>query len=195
VIYTFEEEVEVMLHRAEGLGIPARRLIQEGTLAIMKIEPLRYSADEFARLVRTEVEERGTRIVMLDSMAGYRLSLKGEDLVSRLHAQCKYLQNMGVAVLLINEVESLGGDFRVTDLKISYLADNVIYIRYMERHSGERVTLSKGLGVLKKRLSDFDSSIRELTFDAQGLHVGPPLKGVASILSAFPVWMDNREDT
>jgi circadian clock protein KaiC len=194
VIYSFEEEIEVMMHRAESLNIPARRLIEEGKLSIVKVEPLRYSADEFARMVRTEVEERGARIVMIDSMAGYRLSLKGEELVSRLHAQCKYLQNMGVAVLLINEVESVGGDFRVTDLKISYLADNVIYLRYMERHAPNSVTLGKALGVLKKRLTDFDSSIRELTFDAEGLHVSPPLKGVNSILSSFPVWMDAQKD-
>ncbi|MDB5095769.1 MAG: putative circadian clock protein KaiC [Cyanobacteria bacterium RYN_339] len=194
VIYSFEEEVEVMLHRAEGLGIPARRLIREGSLSVVKVEPLVYSADEFARMVRTEVEEKGTRIVMIDSMAGFRLSLKGEDMVGRLHAQCKYLQNMGVAVLLINEVESVGGDFRVTDLKISYLADNVIYIRYMERHNGDRVSLCKALGVLKKRLTDFDSSIRELTFDAEGIHVSQPLVGVNSILSGFPVWTVARED-
>lgn len=194
VIYSFEEEISVMMHRAESLNIPARRLIDEGKLSIVKVEPLRYSADEFARMVRTEVEQRGTRIIMIDSMAGYRLSLKGEDLVSRLHAQCKYLQNMGVAVLLINEVESVGGDFRVTDLKISYLADNVIFIRYMERHAPDGVTLCKGLGVLKKRLTSFDSSIRELTFDDQGLHVSPPLKGVSSILSSFPVWADDQRE-
>ncbi|MNS11052.1 Circadian clock protein kinase hypothetical protein [compost metagenome] len=194
VIYSFEEEIEVMKHRAESLNIPARRLCEEGKLDIVKIEPLRYSADEFARLVRTEVEERGTRIIMIDSMAGYRLALKGEDLVSRLHAQCKYLQNMGVAVLLINEVESVGGDFRVTDLKISYLADNVIFIRYMERHAQDSVTLHKALGVLKKRLTSFDSSIRELTFSPEGLRVSPPLKGVSSVLSSFPVWTDQQKD-
>ncbi|MFN3429704.1 MAG: ATPase domain-containing protein [Candidatus Sericytochromatia bacterium] len=193
VIYSFEEEIPVMMHRAESLNIPARHLIAEGKLSIVKVEPLRYSADEFARMVRTEVEERGTRIIMIDSMAGYRLSLKGEDIVSRLHAQCKYLQNMGVAVLLINEVASVG-DFRVTDLKISYLADNVIYIRYMERHAPEGVTLGKAIGVLKKRLTSFDSSIRELTFDSRGLHVSPPLTGVNSILSSFPVWMDRQKD-
>jgi circadian clock protein KaiC len=194
VIYSFEEEVEVMLHRAEGLAIPARRLMREGKLEVVKVEPLVYSADEFARMVRTEVEEKGTRIVMIDSIAGFRLSLKGEDLVSRLHAQCKYLQNMGVATVLINEVEAVSGDFRVTDFKISYLADNILFVRYMERHGAEGVSLRKVLGVLKKRLTSSDSTLRELTFDDSGIHVGPPLKGISSILSNFPVWTDDGKD-
>jgi len=36
---------------------------------------------------------------MIDSVSGYRLSVQGDHLVSHLHTLCKYLQNMGVAVL------------------------------------------------------------------------------------------------
>lgn len=190
VVYTFEEEIDVMMHRCEGLNIPAHQMVEEGTLLVKKIEPLRYSADEFARMVREEVEDKGARVVMIDSIAGYRLSLQGdaEDLVSRLHAQCKYLQNMGVVVLLINEVEAISGDFRVTDMRFSYLADNILVSRYMEHHRAEGVRLSKALAILKKRLTDFDTSVRELLFSKQGLGVSPPLKNVTSILSSFPVW-------
>lgn len=196
VVYSFEEEVDIMMRRCEGLNIPAHKMVEEGHLLIKKVEPLRYSADEFARMVRQEVEEKGTRVIMLDSIAGYRLSLQGEDgdLVSRLHAQCKYLQNMGVVVLLINEVEAIGGDFRVTDTKISYLADNVMFVRYMEHHRKQGVQLAKALGILKKRLTLFDTSIRELTFSPRGIHVGQALTGVTSILSSFPVWKDERQD-
>jgi circadian clock protein KaiC len=196
VVYSFEEEVEIMMHRCEGLGIPAYQMVQEGHLLIKKVEPLRYSADEFARMVREEVEDHGARVIMLDSIAGYRLSLQGDaqELVPQLHAQCKYLQNMGVVVLLINEVEAIAGDFRVTDAKISYLADNVIFVRYMEHHRPQGVQLAKALGVLKKRLSVFDTSIRELRFSSQGIHVGQNLTGVTSILSSFPVWKDDRQD-
>lgn len=196
VVYSFEEEVGIMMRRCEGLNIPAHKMVEEGRLLIKKVEPLRYSADEFARMVREEVEEKGTRVIMLDSIAGYRLSIRGDyqDLVSRLHAQTKYLQNMGVVVLLINEVEAIAGDFRVTDSKISYLADNVIFVRYMEHHRPEGVQLAKALGILKKRMTLFDTSIRELTFSRQGIHVGKGLTGVTSILSSFPVWRDERRD-
>jgi len=46
---------------------------------------------------------------MIDSVSGYRLSVQGDHLVSHLHTLCKYLQNMGVAVLF-NEVETITGN-------------------------------------------------------------------------------------
>lgn len=53
-------------------------------------------------------------------------------MVGHLHALCKYLQNMGVAILLISEVEAITGDFRATDTGLSYLADNIVFLRYLE---------------------------------------------------------------
>jgi len=84
VVYTFEEEIPLILSRCAAVGIPAASMIEQGTLSLVKIEPLQHSATEFAYLVREEVEQRGARIVMIDSVAGYRLSLHGEDLVGQL---------------------------------------------------------------------------------------------------------------
>jgi len=71
-------------------------MIKRGTLSVPQVEPLRFTPDEFASLVRGR--EQKARIVMIDSVSGY-LSVQGDHLVSHLHALCKYLQNMGVAVL------------------------------------------------------------------------------------------------
>ncbi|HEU5200214.1 MAG TPA: ATPase domain-containing protein, partial [Ktedonobacterales bacterium] len=131
VLYSFEELSETLLHRSEALNIPARRMVERGTLSMVSIEPLYFTPDEFALLVRREVEEEHARIVMIDSVSGYRVSLRGEDVVTHLHALCKYLQNMGVAVLLINEVTNITGEFQVSEVGLSYLADNIIFLRYL----------------------------------------------------------------
>ena len=82
------------------------------------------------------------------------------------------LCNMGVTALLINETESIsGGEFRVTEVGVSYLADNILFLRYLEVN-GE---LHKAIGVLKKRMSDFQNSLRELEITRYGLKVGKPL--------------------
>jgi circadian clock protein KaiC len=148
------------------------------------VEPLRFTADEFALMVREEVERRHTTIVMIDSVSGYRLSLRDQDLVTHLHALAKYLQNMGVAVLLINEVEAITGDFRVTDVGVSYMADNIIFLRYLEL----RGEMSKAIGVLKKRMSDFEKTLREIRITGQGIKLGEPLTGLRGILSGAPEW-------
>jgi signal transduction histidine kinase len=75
---------------------------------VIPVEPLLYSPDQFASMVRQEVEQEKTRIVMIDSIYGYQISMRGQDLVNNLHALCKYLKNMGVTVILINDVLLLG---------------------------------------------------------------------------------------
>jgi len=186
VVYLFEEWRESLIRRCESIEIPVRKLLDERTLSIVHVEPLRFTADEFALMVRKQVEEQHVRIVMIDSVSGYRLSLHDEDLVAHLHALAKYLQNMGIAVLLINEVEAVIGDFRITDVGVSYMADNIIFMRYLELH-GE---MAKALGVLKKRLSDFEKTLREVTITAKGIRVGPKLTGLRGILRGIPEWDD-----
>lgn len=186
VVYLFEERSDSLIRRCEGIGLPVRRFIEEGSLKLRHVEPLRFTADEFALMVRQEVEEHQTRIVMIDSVAGYRLALRDQDLVSHLHALAKYLQNMGAAVLLINEVEAITGDFRVTDVGVSYMADNIIFLRYLEL----RGEMAKAIGVLKKRMTDFEKTLREITITGQGIKVGPKLTGLRGILSGAPEWKE-----
>jgi circadian clock protein KaiC len=186
VVYSFEEEIGIILHRAESIGIPALAMIEHGTLHMMKVEPLRWSPDEFAQLVRHQVEKEKARVVMIDSVAGYQMTVRGGDLVAHMHALTKYLQNMGVAVLLITEVTAVVGDFRVSDVGISYLADNTIFLRYLEMN-GE---LRKAIGVLKKRMSDFEKTLREFEITRYGIRIGKSLTNLRGILLGTPEWVE-----
>ena len=183
VVFTFEELTSSLVSRVEGINIPLSTFIESGAFGIQAIEPLYYSADEFAARVREEVEERGTRIIMIDSLAGYKLSIGGDNVTRRLHALCRYLVNMGVTVLLLNEVEAItGGEVRTTEMGVSYLADTIILLRYMER-AGE---IRKSIGVLKKRTGDFEKGLREFDITPDGIRVGDELKGLRGILRGEP---------
>jgi len=184
VIYSFEENVDALLARSQAINIPVKTMVKNGMLEVIAVEPMRYTPNEFARLVRREVEERQARIIMLDSIAGYRMSMHGSDLVQELHVLCRYLKAMGVTTLLINEVERVTGDFQATELGISYLADNIIFLRYLELH-GE---LRKAIGVRKKRLSDFEKTMREYEITRYGVKVGRPLTHLRGLLQGVPVW-------
>lgn len=187
VIYNFDEGPSTFFHRCEKIGLPVKDMVAGGNLCFEAIEPLHYSPDQFSAIVRREVEERGARIVLLDSLSGYRQSVRGENLQERVHALCRYLVNMGVTVILINETFSVTGEqMKVTEHEVSYLADTIILLRYMEL-SGE---IRKTISVLKKRTGDFEKSLREFEITAYGLRVGRPLTELRGILSGVPEAVD-----
>lgn len=187
-IYLFEESRGSFFKRSEGVGIPVEGMTEEGTLAVEAVEPLALSTDEFAHLVRAEVEERGAGVVLIDGTAGYRLSLHAdnEDLVRELHALCRYLRNMGVTVILTEEIAEITGQFFATSQHISYLADNILFLRYYE----VRGEIHKAVGVLKKRLGDFEPALRELHITSDGLVLGEPLENLRGVLTGTPEWED-----
>ena len=189
LVYTFEENEETIIQRCESINIPLRAMIERGTLSINQIEPLHYSPDEFAYKVRLDVEQKQTSIVMIDSTAGYGLSVRGKSLVTHIHALSKYLQNMGIAVLLINEVAVITGEFRATEAGISYMADNILFLRYIEMN-GE---LHKAVGVLKKRLTDFERGLCEIQIGRYGIKIGKPLKGLSGILTGAPQMLEKNK--
>ena len=190
VLYAFEEGIATLMDRCENINIPLRNLVEQGKMSVVNVEPLMLSPEEFARMVRREVEERGARIVMLDSVSGYNLTLNSGDLISYLHALCKYLTNMGVTTILVNETEAITGDFKATEVGISYMADNIIFMCYLELN-GE---LRKAIGVLKKRLGDFEKTMREMKITSQGVEIGQPLTGLRGILRGTPEILKSMGD-
>lgn len=182
VIYAFEEGTATILKRCEAINIPVHAMIDLGTLSVVSVEPLEYTSNQFSNLVRQEVENNNVKIVMIDSTSGYNLSMQGDNLIRQLHSLCQYLKNMGVTVILVNETHTIAGDFTLTEIGLSYLADNLIFLRYLELN-GE---LRKAIGVLKKRISDFERTLREFKITKYGIKVGEPLTQLRGILSGIP---------
>ena len=182
-VYTFDEQAATLLKRCENVNIPVREMVQHGSLSVVAVEALRFTPDEFANMVRRDVEDNGTRVVMIDSINGYKLSVLGADLGERLHALCRYLENVGVTVLLINEQQNIS-HFRLTDVGVSYLADNVVYLRYVEQRSNGHAVMGRVVGVLKKRLSDFEKTLHEFEVTAEGLRIGGPVRELGGIFGS-----------
>jgi len=193
VAYILEEPLSTLTKRCEMLNLPIGTLIQQDRLSLKQVEPHRYMPDEFVGIVRQEVEKRKARIVVIDSLTGYRKFLRGDDLLTDMHTLCHYLQNMGVAVFLTNEVQQIAGGFQASEHEISYVAGNILYLRYMERRNeAGALKVGRCIGVLKKRLSDFENTVREFQITSEGIKGGEPIIGLRGILSTMPV-VDERK--
>ncbi len=181
--FLFEETEASLRFRSEAIGLPVEEQTEAGDLSLEYVEPLSLSPDEFAGRVKAVVDD-GARVVMIDGTAGYRLSLRGreDELVAELHALVRYLRNEGVTVVLAEEVRSVTGEFQPTSENISYLADNILFFRYLE----VRGEIRKAVGVLKKRLGDFEPALRELRITGDGLWIGDPLEDLRGVLTGTP---------
>jgi circadian clock protein KaiC len=74
------------------------------------------------------------------------------------------------------------GPFAATEERVSYLADTLVFLRYVE----VRGEMRKAIGVLKKRLGDFEPTLRRLRITDQGLRVGDPMANLSGILTGTP---------
>jgi circadian clock protein KaiC len=184
VIYLFEESEQTFLTRSEAVNLPVERMIDRGTLHIEEIEALNLSPQEFAAKVTHQVENEGTDLVMIDGVAGYRLSLRGETkrTIERLHSLGRYLKANNVTTIFIDETSDVTGDFHATQENVSYLADNIVFLRHLELQG----RLQKAIGVLKKRTSDYERTLRQYEITQHGIKVGEPLTQLRGILSGTP---------
>ena len=191
VIYLFEETRETFLTRSQAINIPVSEMVDKGTLRVEEVEALEHSPQEFARMVRDDVEHDDADIVMVDGISGYRLTLRGEEglMLQQMHALGRYLKNMGVTALFLDETRSIAGEFQATMENISYLADNIVFLRHLE----VRGEMRKAIGVLKKRTSDFERTIREFQITEHGVMVGEPMSNMRGILSGNPELFDPTE--
>jgi len=182
VVYTFDETLETYVTRSTGLGLGVRKHIESGRLDVRQVDPAELSAGEFVHGLRTAVEERNSRLVVIDSLNGYLHALPDKELLPvQLHELLTYLNQRGVLSLLVMAQHGLLGGELESPADVSYLADSVLLLRYFEAAGVVRQAIS----VFKKRTGDHERTIREFTL-AGGLAVGEALHEFQGVLTGVP---------
>ncbi len=135
--------------------------------------------------IRHAVEDRGVKIVVIDSLNGFLNAMPEERFLTiQLHELLMYLGQRGVATILIGAHQGLIGAAMNTPVDASYLADAVVLLRYFESRGEVRQAIS----VVKKRGGEHERSIREFWFSPEGIHVGRALTEFRGILTGVPVF-------
>ncbi|WP_288464269.1 ATPase domain-containing protein, partial [uncultured Pseudomonas sp.] len=146
-VYEFDERIGTLLKRAESMGMPLHRYIDEGLLVVHQIDPAELSPGEFAWRVRRDVDENDCRLLVMDSLNGYLAAMPQEQhLILQMHELLSYLSQSGVVTFLINPQHGLVGTM-TSSLDISYIADTVVLIRFFEAQG----RLRKAISILKHR--------------------------------------------
>jgi circadian clock protein KaiC len=189
-MFLFEESASNLLNRADGLGMKIREPYERGILSIQQVDPAELSPGEFTSVV-CHAADRGCKIIVIDSINGYLNAMPDERfLVTHLHELLTYLGQRGVVTILVGVHQGMLGSQMSTAVDASYLADNVLMLRYFE-HDGE---VKQALSVFKKRGSTHERTIREFSLSRKGIHVGAPLRGFRGILTGVPVYIGKSSE-
>lgn len=182
-MFLFDESIETLMARSEGLGIPLARYRQSGQLIVRLIDPAELTPGEFAHLVRNAVEAHRATVIVIDSLNGYLNAMPTErNLTVQLHELLAYLGQQNVATLLVGAHQGIIGGQLQGPVDASYLADTIILLRYFEW----RGELRQAMSVVKKRAGWHDRSIREMRLSSDGIRLGPPLRDLSSVFTGVP---------
>lgn len=193
-IFSFDERIETIFQRAEGIGQHVTTFVENNTITIQPIDPAELSPGEFAHSIRQAAEGvdgfAPARVVIIDSLNGYLNAMPEEHfLTAQLHELLTYLGHMNVMTILVVAQHGLLGHAMNTPVDTSYLADSVILFRYFEAMGEVKQTIS----VLKKRSGAHERTIREFKIENSGLRVGEILYQFQGVLTGTPVFIGADE--
>ncbi len=183
IIFLFDERPETFVHRTEGIGMNIGPHLKSEMITLRQIDTGEVSPGEFADLVRTEVQQRAVRMVVIDSLTGYMSAMPDErTLITQMHELLTYLSGQTVLSILIVAQHGVLGPTLGGPVDVSYLADTVLLLRHFEADGAIR----RAISVFKKRYGGHGHGIREFQITPQGMEVGEPLTGFRGVLSGSP---------
>jgi len=182
-IFLFEETINTLIQRASGLDMRILPHIESGLIKINHLDPAEMSPGEFVDLVRKAVEYENTSTVVIDSLNGFLHAMPGEQFLAlHLHELLTYLNHRGVVTLMVLAQMGVIGSAIQTPTDISYLADNILVLRYFEAQGEVRQAIS----MIKKRSGAHEHTIRELRLGPDRIHIGEPLREFHGVLTGIP---------
>jgi circadian clock protein KaiC len=188
-IFTFEEGPQTLIARTTSLGMDIRTHLSSGRISIERVDPAEMSPGELVAKVQHYVETKDARIIVLDSLNGYLQSMPGEKFLAiHLHELLAYLNNRGVLTLLTLMTVAQGGAVGIpmpSAIDVSYLADNILLLRYFESQGEVRQAIS----MIKKRSGAHERTIREFRLGPGKIQVGRPLHDFQGVLAGVPTFL------
>ena len=181
-LFIFDEELGLLFDRMKKLRIDLQELKASGKLRIEQIDAAELSPGEFSHRVRRTVDEEHIRTVVIDSLNGYQAAMTDEkSVVLHIHELLQYLNRQGTATFLTMAQHGLVGTM-TTPTDVTYIADNVILLRYFEALGRVR----RAISCIKKRTGSHEETIREFHVSNKGLTVDEPLTQFQGVLQGVP---------
>jgi circadian clock protein KaiC len=179
VIAAFEKSM------ARSRKLQLEDLIARGEVGVVDTRALDLSIDETLFALTEMIERTGAKRVVIDSISGFELAMAPnfrEDFRESLHRMIAVLTGMGVAVVLVSELEDRYTDLRFSPSGTAFLTDAIIVQRYIELQG----QLKRVMGVVKIRNSAHSHELRLYEITSDGIVIGEPTSGMDALLTGHP---------
>ena len=182
-LFTLEETPDQLRKIAGGFAADLAAMEARGDLLLKYSSPVELSTDRFLNEVRDHVARTGARRVVLDSLTSLALGAPSESRFKELvYALTKHLRMVGASVLMTMEIPELLGSPLITGHGVSFAADNLVQLRYVEVENH----LERAILIIKVRGVNHSTQLHRLKLQTGGLHVGSAMAGKGALLSEAP---------
>ncbi len=189
--FTLEETPDQLRGIALGFGWDLQELERRKLFSLCYVSPVELSTDGFLNRARDLVEQTGAKRAVLDSLTSMSLGVPSERRFKELvYAMTKHFRGLEVTFNLNMEIPELLGSAQLSGHGISFAADNVIQLKYVEQEG----RLDRGISVLKARGVRHATDVRRMIVkDHHGVEVGAPFKGLRGVLTGLPTPLGGGE--
>ena len=168
VLFTLEETPGQLRAVARSMGWDLGVLEASGQLIIKYASPVELSTDRFLSQARNELRELGASRAVFDSLTTLALGIPSQRRFKEMvYAITKHLRAARVTTLMTAESVQLLGATQLSGDGVSFLADNVIQLRYIELDG----RLERAVSVLKARGIRHNSELRSMVIQQGGVQV------------------------
>ena len=188
IMAVFEERPEDAVRRAKNLGQDLASAERQGKLKILYLRPLDLSVDESLQAILDAVKEVDAKRLVIDSLVGFEMALAPgfrTDFRESLYRMMASLTGTGVTVLSTVELDESFTEFRFSHYMVSFLADDIIRLRYLDLDG----VLHRILTVVKMRDSQHSKDICEYEITGKGVVLtGRRLNEYRALITGIPAY-------
>ncbi len=185
IVAIFEEIPAEYMQRAATFGFDFDTPQKDGTLKIIYLRPLDLSVDETVHEIVNSVKKIGCKRLVIDSLVGFEMALAPgfrTDFRESLYRMIAALTRLGVTIVSTVEVEENFTSMNLSNFTVSFLADDIVRLRYVSING----QLRKMLLVVKMRRSQHSIDMVEYQITSKGVVIGEPLRGYRALTSGIP---------
>lgn len=185
IVAMFEELPNEFMQRAASFGFDLDRSLKDGSLKLIYLRPLDLSVDETVHEIVRAVKEIGCKRLVIDSLVGFEMALAPvfrNDFRESLYRMIGALTRLGVTIVSTVEVEENFTSMGLSNFTISFLADDIVRLRYASING----QLRKIMMVVKMRRSQHSIDMCAYEVTSKGLAIGEPMRGYRALTSGIP---------